>query len=133
MLKTGATPDVGQAPAGHWETGHLAGAGAGHHPAQARHQTPQHSDKHLSRKHCGEQFVIFKQLLEEFSKVTAAKEKDRTSVKFQDKTTNSQKFRTKLRTALPKSPDLTCQLTSLTFGTKVRTLYKTTNSQARFT
>ena len=71
--------------------------------------------------------------LEEFSKVTAAKEKDRTSVKFQDKTTNSQKFRTKLRTALPKSPDLTCQLTSLTFGTKVRTFYKTTNSQARFT
>ena len=71
--------------------------------------------------------------IEEFSKVTAAKEKDRTSVKFQDKTTNSQKFRTKLRTALPKSPDLTCQLTSLTFGTKVRTLYKTTNSQARFT
>ena len=71
--------------------------------------------------------------LEEFSKVTAAKEKDRTSVKFHDKTTNSQKFRTKLRTALPKSPELTCQLTSLTFGTKVRTLYKTTNSQARFT
>ena len=57
--------------------------------------------------------------LEEFSKVTAAKEKDRTSVKFQDKTTNSQKFMTKLRTALPNSPDLTSQLTSLTFETKV--------------
>ena len=28
-------------------------------------------------------------MLEEFSKVTAAKEKDRTSVKFQDKTTNT--------------------------------------------
>ena len=52
----------------------------------------------------------------------AAKEKDNTSVKFQDKTTNSQKFRTKLQTVLPKSPDLTSQLTSLTFGTKVRTL-----------
>ena len=51
VLKTGSAPDVGQAPAGHWETGHLAGAGADHHPAQARHQTPQHSDKHLSSKH----------------------------------------------------------------------------------
>ena len=39
--------------------------------------------------------------IEEFSKTTAAKEKDRTSVKFHDKTTNSQKFMTKLRTALP--------------------------------
>ena len=72
-------------------------------------------------------------LIEEFSKVTAAKEKDRTNVKFQDKTTNIQKFRTKLRTALLISPDLTNQLTFLTFETKVPTLYKTTNSQARFT
>ena len=71
--------------------------------------------------------------IEEFSKTTAAKEKDRTSVKFHDKTTNSQHFRTRLQTALPNSFDRTSQLTSLTFGTKVRTLYKTTNSQARFT
>ena len=60
--------------------------------------------------------------LEKFSKTTAAKEKDRTSVKFHDKTTNSQKFMTKLRTALPNSPDLITQLTSLTFETKVPTL-----------
>lgn len=49
-VKTGAAPDVGQAPAGHWEAGHLADTGAEHHPAQARHQTPQ-ADKHLAWKH----------------------------------------------------------------------------------
>ena len=43
--------------------------------------------------------------VEDFSKTTAAKEKDQTSVKFHDKTTNSQKFRTKLQTALPNSLD----------------------------
>ena len=44
-------------------------------------------------------------LVEKFSKTTAAKEKDRTSVIFHDKTTNGQNFRTKLRTALPNSLD----------------------------
>ena len=39
----------------------------------------------------------------------------------------------KVTAALPNSPDLTSQLTSLTFETKVPTLYKTTNSQATFT
>ena len=45
--------------------------------------------------------------LEEFSKTTAAMEKDRTSVIFHDKTTNGQNFRTKLQTALPNSLDHT--------------------------
>jgi len=41
--------------------------------------------------------------LEEFSKTTAAKEKDITSVKIHDKTTNSQNFSIRLQTALPIS------------------------------
>ena len=45
--------------------------------------------------------------LEQFSKTTAAKEKDRTSVIFHDKTTNGQNFSTKLQTALPNSLDHT--------------------------
>ena len=49
-VKTGAAPDVGQAPAGQGEAGHLAHAGADHHLAQARHQAPQ-ADKHLAWKH----------------------------------------------------------------------------------
>ena len=44
-------------------------------------------------------------LVEQFSKTTAAKEKDRTSVIFHDKTTNGQNFSTKLQTALPNSLD----------------------------
>ena len=45
--------------------------------------------------------------VEEFDETTVAKEKDQTSVKFHDKTTNSQNFRTKLQTALPNSLDHT--------------------------
>ena len=48
-----------------------------------------------------------KLLLEKFSKTMRAKEKDRTSVKFQCKTTHSQNFNARLRTALPNSPNLT--------------------------
>ena len=45
--------------------------------------------------------------VEQFSKTTAAKEKDRTSVIFHDITTNGQNFSTKLQTALPNSLDHT--------------------------
>ena len=45
--------------------------------------------------------------IEKFSKTMRAKEKDRTSVKFQVKTTHSHNFGTRLHTALPNSPNLT--------------------------
>ena len=71
--------------------------------------------------------------VEEFSKITRAKVKDRTSVKFQCKTTHSHNFNARLHTALPNSPNLTSQLTYLTFKSRLHTLPKTTHSKARFT
>ena len=50
---------------------------------------------------------FLKSFIEQFSKTTAAKVKDRTSVIFHDKTTNGQNFSTKLQTALPNSLDHT--------------------------
>ena len=44
-------------------------------------------------------------LLEQFSKITRAKEKDRTSVKFQRKTTHSHNFNARLLTAKLDCPD----------------------------
>ena len=61
--------------------------------------------------------------LEQFSKITRAKEKDRTSVKFQRKTTHSHNFNARLLTAKLDCPDHNSQLTYLTLMSRLRTLF----------
>ena len=79
------------------------------------------------------QVVLYKMTkvnIELFDKDTKAKEKGRISVKFQDKDTN---FSQRSEQPCQVHQNQLSQLTSLMFGTKIRTFHKTLNSPAKFT